>query len=251
MTYRPSSFWSAYTFMTMIDIADNIRSLEAKIVQTSKKYGRPRGDVKLVAVTKGHPEEAVRCALKEGLRVFGENRVQEAKLKFSQLKIEFPDIDLHLIGPLQSNKVMEAVRLFDVIETVDRPKLADELSKAIRILGRTPRLYIEINIAEEPQKAGISPCELPSFFEYCAHTSKLNIEGLMCIPPQKEDPTPYFIKLHKLASSLHLSKVSMGMSGDYREAIAAGSTEIRVGTALFGTRSPATAVKELKSPGKS
>ena len=194
------------------------------------------GPARLIAVSKTHPAEAVREAVLAGQRVFGENRVQEAQSKFPPLKEAYPDLELHLIGPLQTNKARDAVALFDVIQTLDRPALADALAKAIRQTGKTPRLYVEINIGNEPQKAGIAPEELGAFLAYCRETCALEIEGLMCIPPHGQAPRPFFAQMKALAETFRLPHLSMGMSADYREAVACGATEVRIGTAIFGTR---------------
>ena len=193
---------------------------------------------KLLAVSKTHPAEPVAELLAAGHRHFGENRVQEAAEKYPRLKQLYPDLRLHLIGPLQTNKVKQAVALFDVIETLDRPKLAAALSAEMARTGRRIPCLIEVNIGAEPQKAGIAPSETAAFLSACRREWKLEITGLMCIPPAGEDPVPHFKRLAALAADLGLAELSMGMSGDYRDAIACGATEIRVGTALFGARPP-------------
>jgi len=190
----------------------------------------------LIAVTKTQPIEAIHEALAAGQRVFGENRVQEAQSKFPALRKLYGDIELHLIGALQTNKARDAVELFDVIETLDRPALAKALAKAIKKTGRTPRLYIEINIGKEPQKAGISPEKIKDFLHFCQNDCGLSISGLMCIPPQGQDPRFYFEQMRSLANHLKLGHVSMGMSEDYEIALQCGATEIRLGTAIFGRR---------------
>jgi len=190
----------------------------------------------LIAVSKTRSIEEIRQALKAGQRVFGENRVQEAQAKFPDLRKDHPDIELHLIGALQTNKAQTAVELFDVIQTVDRPDLAKALAKAIQRTGRTPRLYVEVNIGREPQKAGILPEQLEAFLTYCRTDCGLSLTGLMCIPPHDQDPAPYFQQMRKLADEFSLPQLSMGMSGDYETAIQYGATEIRVGTAIFGER---------------
>jgi len=174
--------------------------------------------------------------LAAGHRNFGENRVQEAAAKFPALKERYPDLRLHLIGPLQTNKVRQAAALFDVIETLDRPRLAEALAAETARTGRRIPCLIEVNIGAEPQKAGISPAETAAFLEACRGQWGLDITGLMCIPPAGEDPLPHFRRLSALARELGLADLSMGMSGDYADAIACGATEIRVGTALFGRR---------------
>jgi PLP dependent protein len=174
--------------------------------------------------------------LDAGQRVFGENRVQEAEEKFPALKAEYPDLKLHLIGPLQTNKAREAVALFDVIESVDRERLAATLAKEMARSDRRPDCYIQVNTGEEPQKAGVLPGEVDAFVAACRDTHKLPIAGLMCIPPVDEEPAPHFALLAKMAARNGLSTISMGMSADYETAIRLGATHVRVGTALFGTR---------------
>ena len=189
-------------------------------------------------MSKTHPSEAVAELLAAGHRHFGENRVQEAAGKYPDLKARYPDLRLHLIGPLQTNKVRQAVELFDIIETLDRPKLAKALSEEMARTGRKIPCLIEVNIGAEPQKAGIAPEETAAFLDSCRSEWKLEIAGLMCIPPAGEDPEPHFRRLKSLAGNLGLPHLSMGMSGDYERAIACGAGEIRVGTALFGSRPP-------------
>ncbi len=189
----------------------------------------------LIAVSKSQPEGAIAAMLATGQRVFGENRVQEAKAHWEGKRRDYPDLELHLIGSLQTNKTEDAVRLFDVIQTLDRPKLADALAAAIAKVGRTPRLMIQVNTGEEPQKAGVAPDELEGLITY-ARTRGLAPEGLMCIPPADEPAGPHFALLAKLARAHGLSFVSMGMSGDYALAARYGATHVRVGTALFGAR---------------
>jgi PLP dependent protein len=168
--------------------------------------------------------------------VFGENRVQEAAGKWPGLKAEFPDLELRLIGPLQSNKAREAVALFDVIETVDREKIAAELAREIARQGRSPRLYVQVNTGSEPQKAGVEPREAVAFAARCRDVHGLVVEGLMCIPPFEENPGPHFALLEKLARQAGVEKLSMGMSADYELAVRFGATSVRVGSAIFGSR---------------
>ncbi len=189
-------------------------------------------------MSKTHPADPVAELLAAGHRHFGENRVQEAAGKYPALKARYPDLRLHLIGPLQTNKVRDAVALFDVIETLDRPKLAEALAKEMARTGRSIPCLIEVNIGAEPQKAGVAPEEAEAFLERCRGEWKIGIGGLMCIPPAGEDPVPHFRRLKALADTLGLSHLSMGMSGDYEQAIDCGAAEIRVGTALFGSRGP-------------
>lgn len=208
--------------------------------------GRPEESVKLVAISKTFDADAIRPFLAAGQRVFGENRVQEAKAKWPALREEYPDIELHLVGPLQTNKVREAVALFDVIQTVDREKLAVELAKEMAGSNRSPRLFIQVNTGEEPQKAGISPRNTVAFVEHCRKNLGLSVRGLMCIPPAGKMPGPHFGLLRKLAEELDIKELSMGMSADYEEAIWLGATCVRVGSALFGER-PAPQ-KSLQKP---
>lgn len=190
--------------------------------------------VELVAVAKTHPAEAMLPILSAGHRLFGENKVQEAAGKWLALRQQYNDIELHLIGSLQSNKAREALDIFDVIETVDRPSLVDALLKERdKNPGKCRELYIQVNIGEEPQKGGVLPAELAALLN---HAKALNITGLMCVPPAGENPAPYFALLHKMAKEHGLAKLSMGMSGDYETAIRFGATHVRIGTALFGER---------------
>jgi pyridoxal phosphate enzyme (YggS family) len=218
------------------DTARRLAEVSAKIRQAEAEAERPAGSVTLVAVSKTFDAEAIRPVIEAGQRVFGENRVQEAQGKWPDLKQAFPDIELHLIGPLQSNKAKEAVALFDVIETVDRDKIAAELAREMKKQGRTPRLHVQVNIGSEPQKAGIAPKEAAAFIARCREAHGLAIEGLMCIPPADENPGPYFALLEKLAKEAGVEKLSMGMSGDYELAVAFGATSVRVGSAIFGHR---------------
>lgn len=218
------------------DIAANLAEIQQNIDTACAAVGRESSDVTLICVSKNHDAGHVRNALIEGRRVFGENRVQEAAGKWPRLRDEFPDIELHLIGPLQTNKLKDAVALFDVIETVDRPKLANALAKHRGNTGECPDLYIQINIGEEPQKAGIAPADADEFIIDCVERLKLPIRGLMCIPPVDEEPAPHFALLGKIADRHNLPVRSMGMSGDYEAAIRLGATHIRVGTAIFGSR---------------
>ncbi len=221
----------------MTPFAKNLAFISQKIEESCQKAGRAPDSVTLVAVSKTQSVEAVEAALAAGQRVFGENRVLEAAAKFPALKALYPDLTLHLIGPLQTNKVPEAVGLFDVIETLDRPKLAQALAKEIKKQGRTPRLLIEVNIGAEPQKAGVPPKNVATFLAACQALG-LKIDGLMALPPVGQDPAPHFATLKKLADQLGLTQSSMGMSADFEEAIAHGASHVRLGTALFGQRQP-------------
>ena len=220
----------------MTDVVTNLNEVRARIAAAEKAASRPAGSVDLVAVSKTFGAEDIRPVLEAGQRVFGENRVQEAEAKWPALREAFDGIDLHLIGPLQSNKAKEAVALFDVIETVDREKLAAELAREMTRQGRTPRLYVQVNTGLEPQKAGIDPREAVAFVTRCRDVHGLAIEGLMCIPPADENPGPHFALLEKLAGEAGLARLSMGMSGDYETAIHFGATSVRVGSAIFGAR---------------
>lgn len=210
--------------------------VKARIVAAATEAGRESGAVSLVAVSKTFGAETIRPILDAGQRLFGENRVQEAEDKWPDLKAAFPDVELHLIGPLQSNKAANAVALFDVIETIDRDKIARAIAAEMKKQERHPRLYVQVNIGSEPQKAGIEPTEAVAFVERCRRTHDLRIEGLMCIPPIGENPGPYFALLHKLAHEAGIGKLSMGMSADYETAIRFRATSVRVGSAIFGGR---------------
>jgi hypothetical protein len=220
----------------MSAILEAYRQVLDRIGSAEREAGRKPGSARLVVVTKTHHAEAIVPLLEAGHRVFGENRVQEAKAKWPPLRERFPDIELHLIGPLQTNKAADAVALFDVIETVDREKLAGELARQMERLKRQPELYVQVNTGEEPQKAGVAPTEAVRFVETCRHRHALAISGLMCIPPEGENPGPHFALLAKLARESGLSKLSMGMSGDYETAVALGATHVRIGTAILGER---------------
>jgi pyridoxal phosphate enzyme (YggS family) len=220
----------------MTEIAARLQSVKQKIDAAAKAAGRAASAVKLTAVSKGKNEADVHAALAAGQRIFGENRVQEAKGKYANLRAQYPDLELHLIGPLQTNKADDAVELFDVIETLDRPKLAEALAKALAKSRRALSCYIEINIGDETQKAGIAPEACGDFLKLCREQYKLNVTGLMCIPPRDRDPVPYFKSMQALALQHGLSNLSMGMSGDFEAAINCGATEVRIGTAIFGAR---------------
>jgi hypothetical protein len=220
----------------MSDAVSRLAEVKAKIAAAEREARRAAGSVTLVAVSKTFDAADIRPVIEAGQRAFGENRVQEAQGKWPALKAEFPDIELHLIGPLQSNKAKEAVALFDVIETVDREKIAAELTREIARQGKAPKLYVQVNTGSEPQKAGIEPREAIAFVKRCHEVHGLAIEGLMCIPPIDENPGPHFALLDKLARQAGLEKLSMGMSGDYELAVAFGATGVRVGSAIFGAR---------------
>ena len=220
----------------MTDVLTNLDNIRRRIAAAEAQAGRPAGAVTLVAVSKTFDGDAIRPVIDAGQRVFGENRVQEAQAKWPALRDAFPDLELHLIGPLQSNKAKEAVALFDVIETVDREKIAAELAKEMARQGKAPRLYVQVNTGLEEQKAGIDPREAVAFVERCRGVHGLAIEGLMAIPPADESPGPHFALLEKLAREAGLQKLSMGMSGDFETAIAFSATSVRVGSAIFGGR---------------
>ncbi|WP_395710240.1 YggS family pyridoxal phosphate-dependent enzyme [Reyranella sp.] len=220
----------------MTTTTDRLTAVRQRIAAAAQEAGRDPASVTLVAVSKTHGAERVRELLQAGQRTFGENRVQEAEGKFPALKAEYPDLELHLIGPLQTNKAREAVALFDVIQSVDRERLAATLAKEMDRAGRRPRCYIQVNTGEEEQKAGVVPAEVDTFVAVCRDTHKLPVVGLMCIPPVDEEPALHFALLAKMAARNGLACVSMGMSADYETAVKLGATHVRVGTALFGER---------------
>jgi pyridoxal phosphate enzyme (YggS family) len=217
-------------------IAEALASIQARIAAALAAAGRAPGGAHLVAVSKTHPAEAVQAAIDAGQRLFGENRVQEAAAKFPALRAGCPDLRLHLIGGLQTNKARDAVRMADTIESLDRPRLADAIADAIQKEGRTPGLLIQVNIGDEPQKAGIPTAEADAFIEACTRRFGPALLGLMCIPPAETDPVPFFRSLAVLARRHALTTLSMGMSGDFEIAIAQGATHVRVGSAIFGAR---------------
>lgn len=219
-------------------IAANLAAVRERIAAAAEAAGRAPASVSLVAVSKTQPAEAVRAALAAGHRSFGENRVQEAESKYPALRREFPGLALHLIGPLQTNKVRDAVALFDVIESVDRLRLAEALAKEMERSGRRPPCLVEVNTGEEPQKAGIAPAEADAFIRDCLERLELPVAGLMCVPPLDEEPAPHFALLREIARRTGLDLLSMGMSADFETAIRFGATHVRVGTAIFGARGP-------------
>ena len=216
--------------------AARLADIRSRIAEAAREAGRAPQEVTLVAVSKTFDQAAILPLVEAGQRVFGENRVQEAAAKWPMLKERFADIELHLIGPLQSNKLEDALALFDVMHTLDREKLALALVKARERGVRLPRLFVQVNTGEEPQKAGIKPAEVASFLARCRNEWHLVIDGLMCIPPLDEEPALHFALLGKLARENGLANLSMGMSGDFEQAIALGATHVRVGSALFGAR---------------
>ncbi len=220
-------------------IAANLAAVSGRIEAAARAAGRPGNSVALVAVSKTHPAAAVREALQSGHRSFGENRVQEAEAKYPALREEFPDLALHLIGPLQTNKVRDAVALFDVIESVDRPRLAEALAREMDRSGRRPPCLIEVNTGEEAQKSGVLPQAADDFVVECRDRLGLPINGLMCVPPLDDNPAPHFALLREIARRTGLDLLSMGMSADFETAIRFGATHVRVGTAIFGARGTA------------
>lgn len=214
--------------MPLEDIIQQIHKAE----QTA---GREKGSVQLVAVSKMQPDERVEAVLKEGHRVFGENRVQEAAGKWPGFRERFDGVELHLLGPLQSNKARQAMELFDVIHSVDRPKIARTIARLAEELGQCPKLFLQVNTGEEPQKAGVMPAEVDGFVAECRDLG-LPVVGLMCIPPVDEEPALHFALLAKMAERNGLEGLSMGMSSDFERAVAQGATHVRVGSAIFGAR---------------
>ena len=222
--------------MSENDAVDNLRQVQESIRRSASDYDRDPSSITLVAVSKTFPAEAIDPVLAAGQRIFGENYVQEAKVKWPALRERYDGVELHMIGPLQSNKAREAVELFDAIHTLDRPSLAEALAKEIAKQGRHPTLFVEVNTGEEPQKAGVLPHEADAFIKTCRESYGLTIAGLMCIPPFDEAPAPHFALTAKIAARNGLSLLSMGMSADFAAAIAFGATHVRVGTAIFGGR---------------
>lgn len=221
--------------MSAVDVAGNLETVQAEIGAATRRARRQTGSVTLVAVTKTHDAERIRPAIEAGHRVFGENRVQEAASKWPALRQEREGLELHLVGALQTNKAVDAVTLFDVIESVDRPRLITALVKAMARTGRRPRCFIQVNTGEEEQKAGCLPANADGLIAE-ARAAGLDVAGLMCIPPFDEEPSPHFSLIADIARRNGLIQLSMGMSADYATAIAHGATHVRVGTAIFGSR---------------
>jgi pyridoxal phosphate enzyme (YggS family) len=219
-----------------MSVEERLADIQARIKKAAVEANRKPDSVQLVAVSKTFDADDVRPVIATGQRVFGENRVQEAQGKWPALKAETDGLELHLIGPLQSNKAADAVALFDVIETVDREKIARALAEEGKRQGRMPRFYVQVNTGLEPQKAGIAPDDVDAFVRLCRDEIGLPVEGLMCIPPADENPGPHFALLVRIAARNGLEKLSMGMSGDFETAIAFGATSVRVGSAIFGSR---------------
>jgi len=232
----PGAHTNAYSH-----VADGLAAVRARIAAAAAKAGRDPATIRLVAVSKTHPAEAVLAALAAGQTLFGENRVQEGAAKFPPLRASHPAMRLHIIGGLQTNKARDAVRLADVIETLDRPRLADAIADAVQREGRTPDLLVQVNVGDEPQKAGIPTAEADAFIAACQARFGASLAGLMCIPPAEGDPAPHFTWLTACAARHGLGVLSMGMSGDFEAAIAHGATHVRVGTAIFGQRPPVSA----------
>jgi pyridoxal phosphate enzyme (YggS family) len=216
--------------------AERLAGVRAAIARAAALARRNEGDVRLIAISKTHSAEAIEPLIEAGQRAFGENRVQEAAAKWPALRAATPDIELHLVGQLQSNKAEEAVALFDWIHSVDRPSLVDALGKAVAKSGRRPGCFVQVNVGDEPQKGGCPVAELPALLERC-RGEQLPVAGLMCVPPANVEPAPYFALLAKLARRHGVSGLSMGMSSDFETAVTIGATHVRVGSALFGDRS--------------
>ncbi len=221
------------------DVAARLAAVRARIDEGAEAAGRDGGAVTRVAVSKTHPVERIAAAIAAGHRVFGENRVQEATAKYPGLKENCPGLKLHLIGPLQTNKARDAVRLYDVIESLDRPKLARALAKEMAREGRRPTCFVQVNTGEEPQKTGVFPADADDFIALARDELALPVEGLMCIPPMDEEPALHFALLREIAKRNGLPLLSMGMTADFETAIRFGATHVRIGTAVFGTRSKA------------
>ena len=219
-------------------IAANLAAVRGRIAEAARAAGRDPAGITLVAVGKVFGAERIEAALEAGQRVFGENRVQEAEAKFPALKAAYPDLALHLIGPLQTNKAREAVRFFDAIETLDRPKLAHALAKEMAKAGRRPPCFVQVNTGEEAQKAGVLPAEADALVALARDELGLPVTGLMCIPPFDEEPAPHFALLAQIAERNGLTQLSMGMTADFEAAVRFGATHLRVGTAIFGPRPP-------------
>ncbi len=219
-----------------LDATANLAEIRGRIEAAAKRAGRSADGISLIAIAKKQPLERIEALLEAGHRVFGENRVQEAADKWPSFKRQFPLIELHMVGPLQSNKAADAIALFDAIHSLDRLKLARKLAEEMEKAHRHPQLFVQVNTGEEAQKSGVMPRETDDFIHQCREGLKLNIAGLMCLPPLDEEPALHFALLSKIAARNRLDKLSMGMSSDFETAIAFGATHIRVGTAIFGPR---------------
>lgn len=222
--------------MEFPDISDAFDTVQARLDRAAEAAGRPARQITLIAVSKQQQDDRIEAALATGHRLFGENRVQEAQTRWTERKTLYPDLCLHLIGPLQSNKTADAVRLFDVIHTVDRPKIASAIAGEASRQAKRVDCFIQVNTGEEPQKSGIAPRECSDFLHFCRAEVGLSVIGLMCIPPVDEEAAMHFALLKTLADRHHLNGLSMGMSGDYEDAVGFGATHVRVGSALFGAR---------------
>ena len=220
----------------MNDTVQRLAATNSAIARAAGDFGRKPEEVTLIAVSKTMPAEAIEPVLAAGQRIFGENYVQEAKAKWPALRERFPEAQVHMIGPLQSNKARDAVELFDAIHSLDRISLAKELGREIARSGKAPKLLVQVNTGDEPQKGGVSPAEIDAFLEACRVHHGLVVAGLMCIPPADEPPSPHFALLTKIAARHGLRELSMGMSADYEAAIQLGATYVRVGSAIFGAR---------------
>lgn len=220
----------------MSDVIERLGQVRATIARAAKDCGRGAAEISLIAVSKTMPAEVIAEALAAGQRLFGENYVQESREKWPELRERCPDLVIHMIGPLQSNKAQDAVALFDAIQTLDRESLAKELAKAIQKQGRSPEMFVQVNTGEEPQKGGISPREADAFIGLCRDVYDLPVIGLMCIPPLMDQPSPHFAMLNRIAARNGLKGLSMGMSADFEAAIQLGATHVRVGSAIFGAR---------------
>lgn len=214
----------------------SLEDIRRRITAAAREAGRDPASVRLIAISKTFEEPHILPVIEAGQRVFGENRVQEAKAKWPALRERFPDLELHLVGSLQSNKAKEAVQLFDAIHSIDRLKIARAVAEEMAKQGRNLKLFVQVNTGEEPQKAGVMPGEAAALVSYCRDELKLDISGLMCIPPADEEPAIHFAFLAKLASEIEVKELSMGMSADFETAIAFGATYVRVGSAIFGVR---------------
>jgi PLP dependent protein len=217
-------------------VHEGLKSILNGVTQAAQQAGRGPGSVTLIAVSKTFDGPEIIPVIEAGQRVFGENRVQEAKAKWPALKMRWPDLELHLIGPLQSNKAADAVQLFDAIHTVDRPRIAAAIAAEMKKQAKPLKLFMQVNTGREPQKAGVDPDAVDGFLKECRQVHGLEISGLMCIPPADQDPKPHFELLRGIARRNGIAQLSMGMSGDYAAAIACGATHVRVGSAIFGTR---------------
>jgi pyridoxal phosphate enzyme (YggS family) len=222
--------------MTQPDSVERLHEVRDAIARAARDCERDPAEITLVAVSKTFPAEAIEPVLGAGHRIFGENYVQETKAKWPALRERYPGVELHLIGPLQSNKAKEAIVLFDVIHSLDRPSLAEALSKEIARSGRRPRLLVQVNTGEEPQKGGVVPLEADAFIAACRDRYGLTLDGLMCIPPAEDPPSPHFALVNTIARRNGLKTLSMGMSADFEAAIQLGATHVRIGSAIFGSR---------------